>query len=144
MQVVAGLPTELRQSLGANAEKAIDLEAAVNKVVRALKRISTARDRGTMSKRRDYRARAMQPITNGMQSRVVKKAFPSDEPEQLGEAYVERLGELCQVLQGRVSECPLDAAEVRPMHRRFFGKPLLRPSFLRSKVTNPSGELSFN
>jgi ABC-type transporter Mla subunit MlaD len=39
MQVVAGLTTELRQSIGADAQKLVDLEGVVDRVVRLLKRV---------------------------------------------------------------------------------------------------------
>jgi hypothetical protein len=37
MQVVAGLATELRRSIGADAQKVVDLEGAVDRVVRLLR-----------------------------------------------------------------------------------------------------------
>jgi hypothetical protein len=36
-QVVAGLTTELRRSIGADAQKLVDLEGAVDRVVRLLR-----------------------------------------------------------------------------------------------------------
>ncbi len=38
-QVVAGLTTELRRSIGADAQTLVDLEGAVDRVVRLLKRV---------------------------------------------------------------------------------------------------------
>ena len=39
MQVVAGLTTELRRSIGADAQKLVELEGAVDRVVRLLTRV---------------------------------------------------------------------------------------------------------
>ena len=39
MQVVAGLTTELRRSFGADAQTLVDLESAVDGVIRLLRRI---------------------------------------------------------------------------------------------------------
>ena len=39
MQVIAGLTTELRRSIGADAQTLVDLEGAVDRVVRLLKRV---------------------------------------------------------------------------------------------------------
>jgi len=39
MQVVAGLATELRRSMGADAQKLVELEGAVDRVVRLLKQV---------------------------------------------------------------------------------------------------------
>jgi hypothetical protein len=39
MQVVAGLTTELRRSIGADAHKVLELEGAVDHVVRLLTRV---------------------------------------------------------------------------------------------------------
>jgi hypothetical protein len=39
MQVVTGLTTELRRSIGADAQTLVDLEAAVDRVVRLLQRV---------------------------------------------------------------------------------------------------------
>jgi hypothetical protein len=39
MQVVAGLATELRRSVGADAQRLVELEGAVDRVVRLLRRI---------------------------------------------------------------------------------------------------------
>ena len=44
MQVVAGLSTELRRSLGENSQTAVQLEAAVDRVVRVLKQIQRRGD----------------------------------------------------------------------------------------------------
>lgn len=44
MQSVTALSTELRRSLGGNAEKAIELEAAVDRVVRVLKQVQPRKD----------------------------------------------------------------------------------------------------
>ena len=39
MQVVAGLTTELRRAIGADAQTLVDLEGAVDRVIRLLKRV---------------------------------------------------------------------------------------------------------
>jgi len=39
LQVVAGLTTELRRSIGSDAQKLVDLERAVDGVVRLLRRL---------------------------------------------------------------------------------------------------------
>ena len=39
MQVVAGLTTELRRSIGADAQTLVDLDDAVDRVVRRLRRV---------------------------------------------------------------------------------------------------------
>jgi hypothetical protein len=39
MQVVAGLTTELRRTIGADAQRLVELEGAVNRVIRLLKRL---------------------------------------------------------------------------------------------------------
>ncbi len=39
LQVVAGLATELRRSMGADAQKLVELEGAVDRVVRLLKQV---------------------------------------------------------------------------------------------------------
>jgi hypothetical protein len=44
MQVVAGVSTQLRRELGTASRLAVDLEAAVDKVIRALKRVQPRRD----------------------------------------------------------------------------------------------------
>jgi hypothetical protein len=38
MQVVAGLTTEVRRTIGADAQRLVDLEGAVNRVIRLLQR----------------------------------------------------------------------------------------------------------
>jgi len=42
MQVVVGLATELRRSIGVDAQKLVDLEGAVGQVVRLLKQAQPA------------------------------------------------------------------------------------------------------
>lgn len=39
MQVVAGLTTDLRRSVGADAQTLVDLEGAVDRVIRLLKQV---------------------------------------------------------------------------------------------------------
>ena len=46
MQVIAGLTTELRRSMSADAEKVIELEGAVNSVVHLLRGIQPKNSEG--------------------------------------------------------------------------------------------------
>ena len=63
--------------------------------------------------------------------------------EEFRKRYFERVGELDQIFQRRISQRPLNARQVGPVHVGLFGELLLRPLPVVPEPAQPFGKGSF-